>query len=232
MPGVRAIADGAVPQLRYGILALIVLNLLMVGTRVLRYQPFFGQPGGRFFLLEPVALLCIYAAMVLALTTRVSPERVVALHVGTILGLITGALWVINLYGETFTNLNGSLGILSTAPFLLGGFGLWGVAGFLGTRRTGVIGLGILAAVWCAMLCVLLTVAFGFLLLYISLPQLEHNLLNDPGWLHSGWGDLRAFALANTFFAGFTHLLAALLIGAIVGAIGGGCGMLSMRGAR
>lgn len=93
-------------------------------------------------------------------------------------------------------------------------------------RRTGSLGHGILAAVCSAMLCVLTTITLGFLLLYTSLPHLEHDLLNDPAWLHSGWSDLRAFAIANTFFAAFTHLLVALLIGVVVGAIGGGLGML------
>ncbi len=233
MPGTMTAAPRAPARPRYLALALIALDLLLIGARVLRYRPFFAQPGALAYLLAPVALFLAYVGLVLAITTRMTPRWASALRTGTGLGLITGALWVINLYGETFTNLNGALGLLSTAPFLLGGFALWGVAGFLGARRTGALGPGILAAVWCALLCVLLTVTYGFLLLHTSLPQLEHNLLDDPDWLHSGWGDLRAFALANTLFAGCTHLLAAPLIGLLVGASGGVCGLASAsRGRR
>ncbi len=232
MPGTLTAAPRALARLRYLALALIALDLLLIGARVLRYRPFFAQPGALAFLLEPVVLLLVYLGLVLVITRRAGTGRTVALRVGTGLGLLTGALWVVNLYGETFTTLNGSLGLLSTAPFLLGGFALWGVGGGAAARQTGTLSSGILAAVWGALLCVLLTVTFGFLLLYTSLPRLEHDLLNDPDWLRSGWGDLRAFALANTFFAGFTHLLVAPLIGALVGAIGGACGLVSMRGRR
>lgn len=226
MPNVGSEANRTAQRLRWMYLVLIVLNLLMVSVRVLLYTPFFRQPTALVFLLEPTVLLVIYACIVLAITRHADTERCVALRTGTIIGLITGTMWVINLYGETFTTLNGSIGILSTAPFLLGGFLLWGVAGFLGSRRTGSLSLGILSAVWCAMLCVLMTITYGFLLLFTSLPHLQHDLTNDLDWLHSGWSDLHAFAIAETFFAGFTHLLAALLIGTIVGAIGGGVGML------
>jgi hypothetical protein len=211
-------------------LAGIVLNLLLIGVRVLRYPPFFAQPAALVSLVAPVVMLCVYAGVALALTANANPDRQVALRTGTILGLITGALWVVNLAGETFTTLNNAIGLLSTAPFLLGGFALWGVAGFLGVRRTGLFSLGILAAVWGAMVCVLLTITFGFLLVYTSLPWLERDLLNDPDWLLSGWTDLRAFAIANTFFAGFTHLLGALLIGTLAGAIGGVLGLFNKQG--
>lgn len=226
MPGAGLEANRTAQRLRILFLVLIALNLLMVGVRVFLYRPFFRQPTALIFLLEPAVMLVIYAGMALAITTHADTRRTVALRTGTILGLITGAMWVVNLYGETFTNLNGSMGILSTAPFLLWGFFLWGVAGFLGARRTGAMRLGILSAVWCAMFCVLMTITYGFLLLYTSLPHLQHDLINDPDWLHSGWNDLHAFAIANTYFAGFTHLLAALLVGTIVGAAGSGIGML------
>lgn len=232
MPRAAGGTNGTARRLRVLFLVLIVLDFLMVGMRVLTYTPFFRQPTAPVFLLEPTVLLVIYAGMVVAITTHADTRRSVALRTGTTLGLLTGTMWVINLYGETFTTLNGSIGILSTAPFLLGGFLLWGVAGFLGGRRTGSLSLGILSAVWCAMLCVLMTITYGFLLLFTSLPHLQHDLTNDLDWLHSGWSDLHAFAIAETFFAGFTHLLAALLIGTIVGAAGSGIGMLKRRQRR
>ncbi len=229
MPETKPEATGPLRSLRAATLTLIAVDLVLIAVRVLAYRPFFAQPQATWYALGPVILLGLYAGGVRALIATSSPDRRVALRVGTVVGLLTGVLWVVNLAGETFTTLNGSLGLLSTAPFLLGGFALWGVGGGAAARRTSTLRSGILAAVWGALLCVLLTVTFGFLLLYTSLPRLEHDLLNDPDWLRSGWGDLRAFALANTFFAGFTHLLVAPLVGAVVGTIGGAVGLVSIR---
>jgi len=150
-----------------------------------------------------------------------------------VVGLLTGALWLVNLTLETFTGLGGRLGLLATAPFLLGAFALWGVGGAVGAWRTGSLRLGILAAVLAALLCVLGTVTYGFLLLYAALPQLERNLVADPDFLRSGWGDLRAFAIANTLDAGFSYLLLAPLIAALVGGGGGALarGWRALRGA-
>lgn len=215
--------------LRYAGLAIILLDLALIGVRVLRSPSFFGQPGAHEYLLAPALLLVVYAGMALAITARVSAPRSVALRTGTTLGLLAGALWVVNLSVETFTNLSNAFGILGTAPFLLGGFALWGIAGFLGARRTGAPRLGVLSAVWGAMVCALLTITYGFLLLFTALPRLQHDLTDDPDWLRSGWDDLPAFAIANTFNAGFTHLLGALLIGTAVGAMGSALGMIGSR---
>ena len=71
--------------------------------------------------------------------------------IGLLFGLLTGGLWLISLTLETFTDLSGIAGILATAPFLLGGFLLWGVAGVVAVWRTGSTESGLLAAVWSAL---------------------------------------------------------------------------------
>ncbi len=202
------------------LLGLIVLDLALIAIRVLLYDAFLAQQGSLVFIVEPVVLLLTYAGIVLATTANPSPNRLLALRQGTKVGLVTGVMWLVNLMLETFTNLSGLVGIVATAPFLLGGFLLWGIAGNWATHHTGSIGLGILAAVWSAMVCVLITVTFGFLLAYTSLPILEHILTRNPDFLRSHWTDVRAFAIANTFDSGFSHLLGALLVGMIVGTIG------------
>lgn len=79
------------------------------------------------------------------------------------------------------------------------------------------------------MICVLITIAFGLLLTYISLSHLAHQLVADPDFLRSHWRDLRAFAIANSFDSAFSHLLGGLLIGIIVGAIGACLGLCVPR---
>lgn len=71
------------------------------------------------------------------MTTDTGSVRAVALRDGWRVGLITGALWVVNLDLETYADL--PAGILATAPFLLGAFVLWGAAAAWTTRRTGQV---------------------------------------------------------------------------------------------
>jgi hypothetical protein len=47
--------------------------------------------------------------------------------------------------------------------------------------------------------------------------------------VRSHWTDVTAFTIANSFDAGFSHLLGALIIGGIVGSIGAGVGMAVRR---
>ena len=216
-------------RLRWIFLAGLALNLVLIGLRVALYTPLFAQPGSVIYVAEPIALLLLYAVIAWWTTVHPSAARRTALGIGVTFGLLSGALWVVNLAIETFTDLSGRIGPLATGPFLLGGFALWGVAGFRAARRTGSLPHGLLAAVWSAMICVLLTITFGFLLTYTSLPRLERDLAADPDFLRSHWSDLHAFAIANSFDAGFSHLLGALIVSAIVGSLGAFVGMLFFR---
>ena len=204
------------------LLALIALDLGLIAFRALLYQPFFSQPGALIFLLEPTLLLFVYAGIVLAIAvTSFVPGRLQALRVGTIIGLTTGVMWVVNLGLETFTNLSGLTSILCTAPFLLGAFVLWSIgAGQIGWT-SGAPVQGVLAAVWSAMICVLITIAFGLLLTFTSIPRLEQQLAADPDYLRSGWSNIHAFAIANSFDSAFSHLLGALIIASVAGTVGG-----------
>ena len=80
--------------------------------------------------------------------------------------------------------------------------------------------LGLLAAVWCAMVTMVLGVTYGFVLALATPGRLAHNLAGDPDYRRSGWTDVKAFVLANTFDNGFTHLLGGLIVASGVGLIG------------
>lgn len=206
--------------IRKALLALISVNVALVALNVALYSAFFAQPGALIYLLEPLALLIMYTVIALLTTRRIGPQREMASRTGLLFGLLTGGLWLINLTLETFTDLSGIAGILATAPFLLGGFLLWGVAGVVAAWRTGSIGSGLFAAVWSAMICALLTVAYGLTLPLVTLPRLQQQLIGNPDFLRSHWTDLRAFVLANSLDAAFSHLLGALVIGLTLGAFG------------
>jgi hypothetical protein len=219
-------------QLRLWLLAVITLDLALIIGRVLFYNPIWAQPGALLFVLEPVVLLLAYAGIMVAATANPSADRLLALRYGVATGLITGIMWIANLSLEVFTDLSGLASILSTAPFLLGAFVLWGVASALVAWRTGSVGSGVLAAIWSGMTCVLVTITFGFSLTYTSLPRLEQILATDPDFIRSHWTDQRAFAIANSFDSGFSHLLGALLIGTLVGTIGSYIGMFASSRTR
>lgn len=206
---------------RRALLVAILLDLVLIGGRALLYTPFFAQRDSLMYLVQPIAALLVYGGLVIAFTTGPSAQRASALRTGALVGMLTGGLWVVNLTLETFANFSGSVSLLASAPFLLGGFALWGIAGGITARRTGSLRLGVLAAVWAALICVVITVTFGFVLAYTSLPRLEANLVTDPDYLRSGWRDLRAFAIANQFGAAASHLIDAPIIAAIVGLLGG-----------
>jgi hypothetical protein len=220
----------AIFQPRTLLLLVIGLNLLLIAGQVVLYSPLWSQPGALTYLLEPVVLLLIYAVIAVWVTAAPTSDRSRALLCGSVMGLVTGTLWIINLALETFADLS-RLGLLATAPFLLGSFVLWSAVGFRTAQRTGLLSSGVLAAIWSAMICVLMTIGFGLLLTYTSLPRLERQLVTDPDFLRSHWWDLHAFAIANSFDSAFSHLLGGLLIGTIMGVAGGALSFLVPRSA-
>ncbi|GAC1634867.1 MAG: hypothetical protein NVS4B2_21920 [Chloroflexota bacterium] len=207
-------------RLRDAVLAVVVLDLALIGGRVLLYPSLLSQRGALVYVLEPVALLLVYAAIAVWITRPSMGGGRVALRPATIMGLGTGVLWIVNLSLETFAGISGA-GIAATAPFLLGGFALWGCAGFLTARGSGSAGFGVVGAMWSAMICILATITFGFVLTYTSVTTLEHLLAGDPDFLRSHWSDLRAFAIANSFDSAFSHLLGGLVVSTVVGGVGG-----------
>ena len=213
---------GTAGWLRRVFLAALALDVALIVGRVALYRALLAQQDWLFYVCEPLALLVMYAGIALAITRWMGAreQRTVALGVGVRFGVVTGALWVINVTIETFVNTPSSLSILSTAPFILGTFALWGVAGFVAAWRTQRIVLGALAAVWSAMVGMLVGVTYGFTLSYTALPRLTHAMYGDPDFLRSHWTDAQAFAIANTFGNGFSHLLGALLIGSVIGGVG------------
>jgi hypothetical protein len=198
---------------------------------VATYPAFFSMPGALGYLIEPVVPLAIYAAVIVALPFIANrlPGAAVALRVGAIAGLIGGAVEVVSTALESLFALPQPVVSVVTGAAMLSLFLLFGVAGYIGARRARSFWPGLASAIWCAMCAILIVVTFGFFISVTSLPTLAHGEISDPDYLRSGWTDVRAFAIANTFDAGFTHLVEAPVIAAVLGALGGAAARLTMR---
>jgi hypothetical protein len=221
-------------RLQIWLLVLIGCDLGLLAARAASYQAFFSMPGAPTYLIEPVAALAIYAAVVVALPFVVGRIAVAptAVRVGTIGGLVGGTIEVASTAVESLWTLPQYVVSAVTGVAMLGLFLSFGIAGFVGGRRTRSFWLGLGSAIWSAMLAILLVVTFGFLIVNTSLPQLARDEIGDPDYLRSGWTDVRAFAIANTYDAGFTHLVEAPLIAAVLGAAGSGMGQIGRPKAR
>jgi hypothetical protein len=225
----KIMTQPAAHKLRNGLLILIAFDMLLIVGRVWSYPAFMRQPGAVPYVMAPLILLVVYAGVILAIAMNPGPARRAPLNPSLVFGLITGTMQAINIAIETFGHMSGLVNILITAPFLLGSFLLWGVSAFWTTRQTGSLRIGVAAAIGSGMIGILIGIAFGFLLTYTSLPTLAQNILGSPEQIASHWTDLQAFGIANTFDAGFVHLAAAWIIGAVVGIVGSLAGLLSLR---
>ncbi|HEV7130013.1 MAG TPA: hypothetical protein VGN32_21470 [Ktedonobacterales bacterium] len=230
VPAVVGESNRLARGLRPWLLGLIGGDLLLLAVRVAHYPTFFSNSGALTYLVEPVAALVVYATVVGVLPsfTRRVAGAPAAVRVGTVIGLLGGAIELADITLESLWSLPQPVVTLTTGVGMLALFALFGVAGFLGGRRTRSFWLGPATAIWCSMIAILIAVTFGFLLVNLALPQLAHGATGDPDFRRSGWTDVRAFAIANTFDNGFTHLVEAPVIATVLGAAGSGLGRLGV----
>lgn len=135
----------------------------------------------------PVAL-AIYAPVVFELPDlAIRPPGVpVAVRVGTVAGPIGGALDMANVLLESLVTLPRQIVTVTTLAAMLGLFLLFGVAGFHGGRRTASFWLRLGAAIWSAVVAILIAVTCGFLPVNTSLPKSAYDEMGDPDYLRSG----------------------------------------------
>lgn len=205
---------------------LIAANLALATLAVLRYPAYWSQPAAGRFFFEPLPFLCGYAIALLILT--VNPPQSAALRVASLCGLITGALEVLNVTLEDLAPAFWN-GPAISITFMLLPFLLWTVAAVLAARRTGAWRNGLLAAVLSAALCMLLSVAAGYVLELFLAPPSTASVAAWPEYLRSHWTDPRAFAMANTFDSAFTHLLFAPIVAALLGSVASALALLPSR---
>jgi hypothetical protein len=230
----RLLGVGIARTLRVWLLALIACDVALIAARLATYPAFFSMPGALGYLIEPLAPLIVYAAIIAALPAVAAhiPQASVALRIGFIVGLIGGSVEVVSTALESLFALPQQVVSVVTLTAMLSLFLLFAIAGYLIARRAGAFWPGWLGVVWSAMCAILIVITFGLLIALTSLPKLAHDMTGDPDYARSGWTDTRAFAIANTFDAGFTHLVEAPVIAAVLGAIGSGAARLTRRRER
>ena len=217
--------------LRVWLLVLLGVDLDLIALRAFTYPAFFAMPGAISYLIPLLAALAVYAAAVAALPLLAgrAPWAATALRAGTVAGLVGGALDLASITLESVLALPQPVVTVTTLVAMLGLFLAFGAAGFAGSRGAGAFWPGVGAAVWSAVVAILLAITFGFLLANVALPKLAHDEQGDPDYRRSGWTDPRAFAIANTFDAGFTHLLEGPIIAVVLGSAGSGLGQIGAR---
>jgi len=205
----------------------VALNLCFIVVRVWSYRPLWAMPGALRFIVEPIIGLAGCGLFVVAATAGKQRERLDGLRLATAWGMAGGVLLVVHMALENFgRHVGENAGI--TLAFMLTTFLLWAVTGFVVARNTASILLGCRAGCWSAVVSVLLAVTFGFVLMFFDVPSLDYVAI-WPEFKQSGWTDVQAFAIANTLDAGFSHLLAGLVLGSLFGVIGGGLARLWPR---
>jgi hypothetical protein len=125
---------------------------------------------------------------------------------------------------ENFGGRIGENGKLTLAV-MIAAFALWCVAGYRSALAGGTLGKGIASGCWAALVSILCAVTLGFLFMVFDIPPPSY-VASWPEYVRSGWGDPHAFAIANSLESGFTHLLTALIVGGLLGALGGGLARL------
>ena len=200
-------------------LAAIVLNVALIAVRVSSYRQLLVMPGSVPFIAKPLIVLAVYLAVVMWMTS-VSGDRVVALSIGTSLGLVTAAVQIIHLLIESFVPTKELVTGITALVFMIGTFLLWAVAGFVTGRRGASVGAAATAGSWAAIVCMLILVAIGLALTFVPVPSASY-VSTWSEFRESGWADATAFGIANTFDSGYSHLLVGPIVGAITGALGG-----------
>jgi len=194
-----------------------VLCLALISRGLLTYRAAFagGRPeAGPTSVILALGLLIVYAAASGVAGRATGLDFTVAVGEGTRIGAVIGGVWLVSHTIEVFADGATLLSLLFFGTVFL----LFGVAGFVGARRTGRIGVGVLAAVWAAMSSSLILVIYGFLLAYLFMGRMA--AIEAPDFARSGMHDAAAFTVADTIFSAGSHLLEAPVIAGGLGMIG------------
>lgn len=210
---------------------LILLSIALAVFRVHQYRPYLSMLGALTFLLKTCILLLVYGAAVFLSTRSPSPPRDKALHRGTIFGVTGGGLLSVHLLIENTVDFGRLANGAVTLSFMLSVFLLWSICAFTQARSGESFPLAVFSGVWSALTNMLITVAFGFTLLYfMGPPPQEVAAWNE--FHRSGWSDARAFAIADTLDSANSHLMIGPVIGLVFACAGAAVGNTWRRGKR
>lgn len=197
----------------------IILDFLLIGLATVGVSSPLKMPGGFRYLAEAVLPLLVYGAVFWWVTLPGTLHRHGALRPGTAVGVVGGLVQVIHM---TLENVGDRIGenSLVALGFMLSGFLVWSIGGYIATRKTGQLTGGLVAGCWSAMMSVLMAVTFGLILMTANIPSPAY-VATWGEFKQSGWTDAHAFAIANSFEAVLGHLVIGPVIGIIFGFLGG-----------
>jgi len=190
----------------------------MVAVAVLRYRPLLSMPGGITIVIEAVAALVAFGALIIWIP-RLATQAVFS--AGVSLGALAAVVQVMHLVVERFVHIAPSVEGFVSLTFMLTTFLLWGVAGFRAASESGAMKFGATVGLWSAIVTMTLVVAAGFLSEFFLAPPNSAEVAEWAEYLRSAWNDPRAFALANTMESGMSHLILGPVVGAVCGVAGG-----------
>lgn len=200
-----------------GVVIGAVCCVALIGGGLLTYRAAFvggGPEAGPTSVMLALGLLIGYVIAGGVAARAVGLDFTVAVGEGTRIGAVIGGVWLVSHTIEVFTDGTTLLSRLLFGTVLV----LFGVAGLVGARRTGRIGVGVVAAVWSAMSSSLILVIYGFSLAYLFMRRMA--AIEAPDFARSGMHDAAAFTVANATFSAGSHLLEAPVIAAGLGVIG------------
>ena len=175
----------------------LLLSLFAVG--VIRHPVSIESTGGRLVAMNVGVVLTYGAAGIWVRAQRLTKAGI-ALTAGAAVGLALGAAHAANHVIESFVPLGGRMAhlVLGAGHTLLM-LALFCVVGSVARARTQSAGLAVVGGVWCAMLAVLMALAFAFSL-NLSFEARAVLRLKDA-FLASGMSDPGAFLVRNSFEA-------------------------------
>ena len=177
------------------------------------YVPSFllSMPHSILYVLELGIILLVYTFLVIFITRNSTNQTTI--RRGTLFGLLASLLEIIHITIETFGGLSSKAETISTGIFMLGLFIIFGITGFIITKNSRKIILGLLGGFWSGMVCMLIVMAYGLSQLFWSFHAIEVHNIGNPDFTRSGWTDLHAFTIADMFEASLKYCLWVLLWG-------------------
>jgi hypothetical protein len=201
-----------------GIMVLIATDIALSSVAVLRYPALLQQHLAWMYLLEPTAILLVYAVGTLYMAKPGSDIWISIRRNATLFGLVTGSIELINLATESLAPKFASSPFVSIG-FMLLVFVLWGIAAAWSARSCKSVRAGILTAIASSGICMLIAVAGGFFVELLVSPPNPALVSTWAEFKRSGWTDPYAFGLANALDSGFTHLLIAPVVALMFGSL-------------
>ena len=196
---------------------LLVLSLFAIG--VIRHPASIDDTGGPLFARDVTVVLTYGAAGLWVRRQRLTKVGI-ALRVGAAVGLALGAAHIANHVIESFVPLGGRMAhLVLGAGHMLLMLALFCVAGSVAWARTRSTGFAVVGGVWCAMLAVLIGLAFAFT---SNLAFEARAVLRlQDAFLASGMSDSGAFLVRNSLEAASEVLLTMPAVAMVLSFAGG-----------